>query len=210
MTMNFNVFQAAASLAWPGGVGVERDHARPAVRRTAAVRAGRRGPLPAADHDVRAVEGGQRDDRRAHRAVVGDPVRRAALLQHHGARGLPRFPSFWADPRARKWNLWGYIDERDVAAACRLALEARPNVAGSPSFIIAAADTVMDRPSADLMAEVFPGVPLTRDSGSSAPCCRSTAPGKCWASSRATRGATTYEAARTGRAIPGVTTFRAA
>ena len=25
------------------------------------------------------------------------------------------FPSFWSDPRRRKWNLWGYVDERDVA-----------------------------------------------------------------------------------------------
>ena len=77
-----------------------------------------------------------------------------------------RFPEAWADPLARRWNLWGYIDERDAAAACRLALEVPAEaVAGSPSFIIAAADTVMDRPSADLLAEVFPGVELTRDVG---------------------------------------------
>jgi nucleoside-diphosphate-sugar epimerase len=76
------------------------------------------------------------------------------------------FPSYWGDPLLRKWNLWGYVDERDVAESCRLALEAPAEaVAGSPSFIIAAADTVMNRPSADLLAEVFPGVPLTRDPG---------------------------------------------
>jgi nucleoside-diphosphate-sugar epimerase len=68
------------------------------------------------------------------------------------------FPSYWDDPMERKWNLWGYIDERDAAAACRLALNAE--VSGSEAFIIAAADTVMTRPSADLMREVFPGVPL--------------------------------------------------
>ena len=76
------------------------------------------------------------------------------------------FPSFWPDARLRKWNLWGYIDERDVAAACRLALRAPAEaVEGSPAFIIAAADTVMNRPSAELLAEVFPGVRLTRDVG---------------------------------------------
>jgi hypothetical protein len=32
-------------------------------------------------------------------------------------------------------------------------------------LIIAAADTVMNRPSVGLMTEVFPGVPLTRDIG---------------------------------------------
>jgi nucleoside-diphosphate-sugar epimerase len=76
------------------------------------------------------------------------------------------FPSVWPDPHERKWNLWGYVDVRDVAAACRLALEAPAEVvAGSPAFIIAAADTVMNRPSAELLAEVFPGVPLIREVG---------------------------------------------
>src|SRR5579859_8196213 len=73
------------------------------------------------------------------------------------------FPSYWPDPRARKWNLWGYIDERDAAAACRLALEAPAE--GSASYIIAAADTVMNRSSASLLNEVFPGVPRTREVG---------------------------------------------
>ena len=74
------------------------------------------------------------------------------------------FPSFWPDPHARKWNLWGYVDVRDAAAACRLALEAPGDAVGaSPSFIIAAADTVMNRSSSALLAEVFPGVPLTRE-----------------------------------------------
>jgi nucleoside-diphosphate-sugar epimerase len=71
------------------------------------------------------------------------------------------FPKAQANPAARKWNLWGYIDERDAAAACRLALTA--DISGSESFIIAAADTVMARPSAELLAEVYPGVKLTRD-----------------------------------------------
>ncbi|GAA3749045.1 NAD(P)-dependent oxidoreductase [Plantactinospora mayteni] len=74
-----------------------------------------------------------------------------------------RVPSFWADPHSRKWNLWGYIDVRDVAEACRLGLEAP--VSGARNVIIAAADTIMDRPSVDLLAEVFPGVPLRREVG---------------------------------------------
>jgi nucleoside-diphosphate-sugar epimerase len=78
-----------------------------------------------------------------------------------GPADYERFPSYWADPRARRWNLWGYIDERDAAAACRLALEAPAE--GSASYIIAAADTVMNRSSAGLLEEVFPGVPLTRE-----------------------------------------------
>ena len=76
------------------------------------------------------------------------------------------FAEFQDDPNTRKWNLWGYIDQRDVALSCRLALEAEASaVKGSPAFIIAAADTVMNRPSAELLAEVYPGVKLTRDVG---------------------------------------------
>ena len=80
-----------------------------------------------------------------------------------GPADYERFPSYWPDPQARRWNLWGYIDERDAAAACRLALEAPAE--GSASYIIAAADTVMNRSSAGLLEEVFPDVPLTRDVG---------------------------------------------
>ncbi|MDZ4718724.1 MAG: NAD(P)-dependent oxidoreductase [Roseiflexaceae bacterium] len=74
-----------------------------------------------------------------------------------------RFPSYWGDPHARKWNLWGYVDARDVAQSCRLGLEAP--ITGAEAFIIAAADTVMNRPSADLLADVFPTVPLRETEG---------------------------------------------
>jgi UDP-glucose 4-epimerase len=71
------------------------------------------------------------------------------------------FPSYDADARARKWNLWGYIDARDGAQAIMRALEW--DTTGFDRFIIAAADTVMSRPNSELIAEVFPGVPLKRD-----------------------------------------------
>jgi nucleoside-diphosphate-sugar epimerase len=67
-----------------------------------------------------------------------------------------RFPTFWDDPELRKWNLWGYVDESHVNQSVRLALEA--DLDGADHFIIAAADTVMKRPSRELMAEVFPSV----------------------------------------------------
>lgn len=73
------------------------------------------------------------------------------------------FPSFWGDPFKRKWNLWGYVDARDVAQSCRLALEA--DISGAEVFIIAAADTVMTLPNRELMAQVFPGVPLREGTG---------------------------------------------
>jgi nucleoside-diphosphate-sugar epimerase len=71
-----------------------------------------------------------------------------------------KFPDYWADARLRRWNLWGYVDVRDVAQAVRRSLEA--DVTGAEVCIVAAADTVMPRPSAELMAEVFPDVPLRR------------------------------------------------
>ncbi len=73
-----------------------------------------------------------------------------------------RFPSFWGDAQLRRWNLWGYIDVRDVALSCRLALEAD---VGAEHFIVAAADTVMNRPSRELMAEVYPTVPYRETAG---------------------------------------------
>lgn len=75
----------------------------------------------------------------------------------------PRLRRAWPDASARRWNLWGYVDQRDVAASCRLALTAE--VTGSGAYIIAAADTVMDRPSADLLREVYPDTPLTAEIG---------------------------------------------
>jgi nucleoside-diphosphate-sugar epimerase len=74
-----------------------------------------------------------------------------------------RFPSFWDDARLRRWNLWGYVDARDVAESCALALERDVNSA--EHFIIAAADTVMNRPSRELMAEVYPQVPYQPTAG---------------------------------------------
>jgi nucleoside-diphosphate-sugar epimerase len=72
----------------------------------------------------------------------------------------PRFETWQDDARVRKWNLWGYVDARDVAQAVARSLEA--DVRGAEVAIVAAADTCMRRPSADLMAEVYPDVELRR------------------------------------------------
>ena len=166
ITMNFNVFQAAAALklnrvVWassettlglpfdvpPRNTPVDKDHY----------------PVPTSTYALSKVAS---ETIAGHIAEwSGSPTSRCASPTSW-RRGNQEFPSFWPDPHARKWNLWGYIDERDVAASCRLALEAPADaVKGNPAFIIAAADTVMDRPSAELLAEVYPGVRLTRDVG---------------------------------------------
>lgn len=73
------------------------------------------------------------------------------------------FPSFDADATLRKWNLWSYIDGRDGAQAVSRALANA--VPGFQRFIIAAADTVMSRPNAELVAAVFPDVLVRGDLG---------------------------------------------
>jgi nucleoside-diphosphate-sugar epimerase len=66
------------------------------------------------------------------------------------------FPDTWGDPHMGEWNVWGYVDARDVAQACRLSLAA--DVSGAEVFIIAAGDTASDRPNAELLAACFPSV----------------------------------------------------
>ena len=71
------------------------------------------------------------------------------------------FADFTAE--SRKWNLWGYIDARDAAQAVLLSLtRAKP---GFDRFVIANADTVLDVPNADLLAEFFPGVEVRGEIG---------------------------------------------
>jgi nucleoside-diphosphate-sugar epimerase len=167
ITMNFNVFQAAANLGlsrvvWassettlglpfdvpPRYAPVDEDHY----------------PVPTTTYALSKVAS---ETIAGHIAQwSGIPFVALRFSNIMDPEWYQEFPEYWPDPASRKWNLWGYVDERDVAASCRLALEAPAEaVAGNPAFIIAAADTVMNRPSADLLAELFPGVKLTRDVG---------------------------------------------
>jgi nucleoside-diphosphate-sugar epimerase len=93
---------------------------------------------------------GRQLHRRSGRPYVA--LRFSNIMEPHE---YERFPSFWNDATLRRWNLWGYVDARDVAQSCRLALEAD---VGAEHFIVAAADTVMNRPTRELMAEVYPSV----------------------------------------------------
>jgi nucleoside-diphosphate-sugar epimerase len=167
ITMNFNVFHAAAHLGlsrvvWassettlglpfevpPRYAPVDEDHY----------------PVPTSTYALSKVAS---ETIAGHIAQwSGIPFVALRFSNIWAAEDYHEFASFWPDPRLRKWNLWGYVDERDVAAACRLALQAPAEaVESSPAFIIAAADTVMNRSSAGLLAEVFPDVRLTREVG---------------------------------------------
>jgi nucleoside-diphosphate-sugar epimerase len=172
VSMNFNIFHAAAALGlsavvWassettlglPFGHGAEQSPGAPGELRYAPVDEDHF-PYPSTTYALSKVASetlAEQISRWSGIPFVG--LRISNIMEPHDYR---RFPSYWPDPQSRKWNLWGYVDVRDVAAACRLGLEA--DVTGSQNVIIAAADTVMNRPSRDLLAEVFPKVPLNRE-----------------------------------------------
>ena len=163
MTMNFNVFQAASQtgvgrVVWassettlglpfdvpPRYAPVDEDHY----------------PVPTSTYALSKVASETIASEIAQWSGIAFVALRFSNIL--GPADYPNFASYWDDPAKRKWNLWGYIDERDAAMACRLALETdvRALRGHSASFIIAAADTVMTRPSAELMRQVFPDVPL--------------------------------------------------
>ncbi len=74
-----------------------------------------------------------------------------------------KLPAVWADPAQRRPNLWGYIDAEDAARAVEKALAV--DLIGSHAVTIAAADTLMPTPTADLVARYYPGVPLREGIG---------------------------------------------
>ncbi len=88
---------------------------------------------------------------------------RIANVRDAEAGEYEEFREWHEDPLARRWNLWGYVDSRDVARACRLGLEA--GVTGADVFIVAAAETVMTTPNGELMKTAFPGVELKEGTG---------------------------------------------
>jgi nucleoside-diphosphate-sugar epimerase len=163
-TMNFNVFFAATRLGlgrvvWassettlglpfddpPRYVPVDEEHY----------------PLPTSTYALSKVASELLAEQLA--AWSGIPFVALRFSNILGPEDYRSFPSYWDDARLRKWNLWSYIDIRDAAAACRLALE--EPVQGATAYIIASPDTVMTRPTAELLQEVFPDVPVKRDVG---------------------------------------------
>jgi nucleoside-diphosphate-sugar epimerase len=172
VTMNFNVFQAAASLGlarvvWASSettLGLPFGHGREPIP-------GEPPRYVPVDEDHFPVPNSTYALSKVVSETLAEQISRWSGIPFVGLRisnimephDYERFPSYWPDPHRRIWNLWGYVDVRDVAAACRLGLEA--DVTGSHNVIIAAADTVMNRPTREVLSEVFPDAPLTREIG---------------------------------------------
>ncbi|TCL74127.1 nucleoside-diphosphate-sugar epimerase [Hydrogenispora ethanolica] len=66
------------------------------------------------------------------------------------------FPNFIHDPEQRQNILWSYIDARDAAVACRMAIEA--DGLGAVTLNLAADDTSMDIRSETLLSIGYPEV----------------------------------------------------
>jgi nucleoside-diphosphate-sugar epimerase len=71
------------------------------------------------------------------------------------------------DPAAGAANLWSYVDARDVAQACRLALEA--DLQGHGAFFIAAPDSFMTAPTAELVRRYYPATVCTEAARTGSP-----------------------------------------
>ena len=100
--------------------------------------------------------------------IVGEEIARG-IARRHGMQIVSfrignvmthakyaNFPGFINDPSQRRGILWSYIDARDIASACRLAIE-KDNL-GVQVLNLAADDTSMNIKSCDLMKHGYPEV----------------------------------------------------
>lgn len=160
MNSTYNVFQAAVTLGmervvWASSetiLGLPFDDEKPDY----APIDENQTPYPESSYSLSKLlseEMARQFNRRFGIPFVG--LRISNIMEEHDYQ---RFTTWQDDPMIRKWNLWGYVDARDVAQACRLGLEA--NITGAPYFIIAAADTCMTTSNKELMQQVFPDVEL--------------------------------------------------
>lgn len=62
-------------------------------------------------------------------------------------------PEYWAGATGKSWDLWSYVDLRDVASAVASAVEVE--LSGATCALISAADTVSPAPTLDLVHAAF-------------------------------------------------------
>lgn len=90
--------------------------------------------------------------------IIGLRLSNIHYTDNRQAANYDAIPNYWRDPCTRKFNLWAYVDVRDAARCARLALES--GITTAETFIVAAADTVMNCSNSQLVDAVFPQVPL--------------------------------------------------
>jgi nucleoside-diphosphate-sugar epimerase len=92
-----------------------------------------------------------------------DPATKIIGLRFSNVQELPdyaHFDTYNADPFARRFNLWTYIDARDAAQAVRLSLESK--LTGAHVFGIANSNSLMRMGNDELLDTVFPGTKRKR------------------------------------------------
>jgi len=90
--------------------------------------------------------------------AAGDPDLRITALRISYVQTVEEYaeyPSFADDLDARAWDIWSYVDARDVGQAVELAVRHEPR--GFRAYLIVADDTVMPIPTADIIAARYPG-----------------------------------------------------
>jgi nucleoside-diphosphate-sugar epimerase len=156
--INYNFFAAAVALGIPKVVWLssEKVYGYPFARRRPAFF-----PINE-DHPLQA-EGAYGVSKQISETLAEHMARegsttfiglRSTLVQDAG--DYPAYSSFEADPAVRIWALWSYIDSRDLAIACRLAVES--DLKGAHSFSVAAEESGIAIPSLELARRYFPEV----------------------------------------------------
>jgi nucleoside-diphosphate-sugar epimerase len=72
-----------------------------------------------------------------------------------------RFAERWRTPTSRLGSFWCYVDARDVAVACRLALEA--SLGGHKVFNVATPTSAMPEPTTELVRRYLPAATRLKD-----------------------------------------------
>jgi len=96
----------------------------------------------------------------AKQFCFNDPSLRITCLRLSNVMNPSQYPDFltWQDdPSERAWNMWTYVDNRDVAQAIELALHHQPR--GYEPFFITNDDTVMRSDTSELLEQYYPDVP---------------------------------------------------
>jgi len=93
-----------------------------------------------------------------------DPMLRVTGLRLSYVQNVEEYdeyPSFAENLDTRAWDIWSYIDARDVGTAVEKALH--QTIRGFHPYLIVADDTVMPIPTADIIAERYPDTRVVKE-----------------------------------------------
>lgn len=95
----------------------------------------------------------------ARQFCMNDPELRITCLRLSNVMDpeeYERFETWQDDPTKRLWNMWTYVDNRDVAQAIEKAIEY--DVRGKDEFFVTNDETVMRTPTEELLDRYYPKI----------------------------------------------------